>query len=293
MAEDEAAEQRLLKQIEAEPHEKFQDSRGNLHPNLWCFCLKSLNPTILDIDDQQIAFSYNVNNLDLYFSAIYASTSNIRRKELWSKLNLLLTNFVAPWCFIGDFNTILGAHEHNGSFLPARPPMQDFQTWSDTFELIHIPTRGVAYTWDNGRDGRRHTKRRLDRSICNQQMIDLTSLISCSTLVRSKSDHYPLLLEIKNDVANFVSSFKFLKAWTLHTDCKEIITNTWKIPVVGCPIYILSSKVKALKEKLKIWNKEVFGNIHCFVKEAEDKLKAVQDLIHLHGHSDVLMQEEK
>jgi len=37
----------------------------------------------------------------------------------------------------------------------------------------------------------------------------------------------------------------------------------------------------------------VFGNIHCFVKEAEDKLKVVQDLIQLHGHSDVLMQEGK
>ena len=171
--------------------------------------------------------------------------------------------------------------------------MQDFQSWSDTFDLFHIPTRGVEFTWDNGRFGRKHTKRRLDRSVCNQQMIDFCSSISCSTLVRSKSDHYPLLLEIKTDDTNFVSSFKFLKAWTLHTDCKEIITNTWEIPVVGCPMYILSSKLKALKEKLKIWNKEVFGNIHCFVKEAEDKLKVVQDLIHLNGHTDVLMQEEK
>lgn len=176
-----------------------KNSRENLLPNLWCFCLSSFSPTILDIDDQQVSFSLNINNLEFCFSAIYASTSNTRRKDIWHKLNLLQSQHLNPWCFIGDYNTILGAHEHNGSFSPARPPMLDFLNWTDSYDLIHIPTRGAFFTWDNGRSGRRHTKRRLDRSICNQTMLDSCSSISCSTLLKTTSDHYPLLLEFKTD----------------------------------------------------------------------------------------------
>jgi hypothetical protein len=98
------------------------NDRGNLRPNLWCFCSTNLNPSVLDVDSQQVTFSIPVNNHNLLFSAVYASTSNIKRRDLWQKLSLLNNTFNAPWTIIGDFNTILGVHEHNGSFTPARPP---------------------------------------------------------------------------------------------------------------------------------------------------------------------------
>lgn len=169
--------------------------RDNMAPNLWCICSLHLNPVIIDTDAQQVTFSINFNNTNLYLSAIYASISNLKRKELWHKLNLLQSQFDAPWCFIGDFNVILGAHEHCGSLNPARPPMLDFQAWTDQNNLIHLPTRGAEFTWDNKRGGRRHIKRRLDRSICNKQWLDFCSSISCSTLIKTRSDHYPLLLD--------------------------------------------------------------------------------------------------
>jgi len=57
--------------------------------------------------------------------------------------------------------------------------------------------------------------------------------------------------------------------------------------------HILSTKLKNLKAKLKIWNKEVFGNVHNFVKDAEQKLTDIQTQIHNEGHSDILMNAEK
>jgi len=58
-------------------------------------------------------------------------------------------------------------------------------------------------------------------------------------------------------------------------------------------MHILCSKLKALKIKLKMWNKEIFGDIHSQVNEAEKKLENLQDQIHLAGHSDELMRQEK
>ncbi|MCH85515.1 RNA-directed DNA polymerase (Reverse transcriptase), partial [Trifolium medium] len=44
--------------------------------------------------------------------------------------------------------------------------------------------------------------------------------------------------------------------WTTHPDCDKIIKDCWGKTVVGCPMYILSQKLKLVKDKLKSWNKE-------------------------------------
>ncbi|GAU31405.1 hypothetical protein TSUD_370540 [Trifolium subterraneum] len=229
----------------------------------------------------------------LLFSAIYASTNYINRRRLWNSLNLLHAQHALPWCFIGDFNVILGAHEHRGRFSPARTPMLEFQNWTDTFNLIHLPTRGAEFTWNNGRGGSRHTEKRLDRAICNQAWLDLCSVSSVSTLIKQKSDHFPLLLEAQVTSVQIVSQFKFMKMWSLHPDCQRIVKESWQNNVLGCPMFILTKKLKLLKEKLKSWNKECFGNVHNLVTDSEQKLHEIQSLIQQNGHSDILLQEER
>lgn len=141
--------------------------RENLLPNLWCFCTFNYKPNVVDKDEQQVTFSFVQEENTYYMSAIYASTSYQKRKELWQKLTSLQTQFDAPWAFIGDFNVILGSHEHKGSFQPATAPMSDSENWTNLHNLLYFPTRGVEFTWDNRRNGRRQTKKRLDRTICN------------------------------------------------------------------------------------------------------------------------------
>jgi len=269
------------------------NERGNLLPNLWRICTLDLYPTIISKDDQQVTFTLPVHNSTFCFSAIYASADHLHRKALWHKLSLLQQQHHLPWAFIGDFNVILESHEHSGRFPPARNPILDFQTWTDNHDLLHLPTRGATFTWDNRISGNRHTKKRLDRTICNQLLLDSCSLISCSTLTKTNSDHYPLLLDLQITNQSFASNFKFLKMWTLHSDCKNIVSDTWITRIIGCPMYILTTKLKILKNKLKQWNKEVFGNIHNHVNEAGKNLADIQQQIDTNGHSDDLMNAEK
>jgi len=72
------------------------NSRDNLDPNLWCFCKTNLNPNILQIDDQSVAFSLTDNDKLFAMAAIYASTSNIKRKNLWHNLNTLQAQHQLP-----------------------------------------------------------------------------------------------------------------------------------------------------------------------------------------------------
>ncbi|WJX67284.1 hypothetical protein P8452_51763 [Trifolium repens] len=269
------------------------NDRGQLQSNLWCICKDSLNPTIISCDDQQISFSFSENNITFCIAAIYAATCYIKRRTLWQCLSNLQQQFIHPWCFIGDFNTILGAHEHNGAAILARNSIDDFQSWSDSNLLMHLPTTGAFFTWTNGRGGSRHTERRLDRTICNQAWLDACTSLNCSTLIRNRSDHFPLLFDFNTHNLSFKSSFKFMRMWSLHDGCHDVIANSWNERVIGCPMFILNSKLKRLKDKLKTWNRDVFGNVHSYVHEAEQALNNIQNQIQNVGHSDNLMSMEK
>jgi len=269
------------------------NNRDTLQPNLWCLCTISLNPTIVQSTDQFVAFTFDFNNVNCGMVAIYASTCYIKRRHLWSSLQNIHQSISIPWSFIGDFNAILGAYESRGYFTPSRIPMQDFQKWTDSNHFIHLPTTGAEFTWQNGRSGRRFTERRLDRCICNQSWLDMCSSISVSTLLRTCSDHHPILLDFEVTQSRFVSQFKFQKMWTLHEDCRNVVNLIWKLNVVGCPMFILSKKLQMLKVKLRSWNKEVFGNIHQLVKEAEAKLHDIQVQLQTSGYNETNISLEK
>lgn len=82
--------------------------------------------------------------------------------------------------------------------------------------------------------------------------------------------------------------------WTSHDDCDKIVQDCWSTTIVGCPMLVLNKKIKFFKgERLKIWNKDCFGNVHENVKQAEAKLMVIQDQIQVMGHNENLLKEEK
>jgi len=184
----------------------------------------------------------------------YLKSLYIKRRSLWSAISNLHSQYDISWSCIGDFNTILGTHEQRSHYSPNRSAIEDFQQWSDSNNLIHLNTRGASYTWSNGRKGRFNIQRRLDRVVVNHNWINSCLSSNVCTLTKLRSDHYPLLFEFHNQNINYTSSFKFMKAWTEHPDCFNLVTQSWNTNIVGCPMFILTQKMKLLKENLKTWN---------------------------------------
>ncbi|XP_058784766.1 uncharacterized protein LOC131659617 [Vicia villosa] len=268
------------------------NNRNQLNPNLWCICKKDINPLVLNCDSQHVAFTINYLNHTFGIAAVYASTCHVNRRQLWCSLASLMVGDT-PWCFIGDFNVILGCHEHKGNFFPAKGLMAEFQIWTDSYNMLRIPTNGPWFTWNNGRQGKAHTEKRLDRAVCNQKWLEVCSKLALTSLIRNRSDHHPLLMDFDMNEAMHRANFKFLKMWSLNSSCKEVVANSWKEEVIGCPMFILSTKLKRLKEKLKIWNKEIFGNVHEQVVVAEKRLQEIQEEIHDTGFNDQLRNLER
>ena len=84
-----------------------------------------------------------------------------------------------------------------------------------------------------------------------------------------------------------------MQMWTHHKDCHKVIQEVWNTNIVGCHMYILSQKLKILKQKLKVYNKIVFGNVHNMVKIAEQDLALLQSDIDTNGPTESLMEYHK
>ena len=67
--------------------------------------------------------------------------------------------------------------------------------------------------------------------------------------------------------------FRFESMWLQKKGFHTLIENWWiNLEFHGTRSYILMEKLKALKENLRLWNKETFNNVELRKKEALKKL---------------------
>lgn len=142
------------------------NNRNSFAPNLWCICASSISPGVIVSSSLHVTFSVVWESQLIYLTSVYAATTYTVR-SLWHELAQLSQSFDGPWCYMGDFNDVVGAHEHRGCRVPARASCEEFQTWTDANNLIHSPPIGAEFIWSNRIGGSALTERRLDRVICN------------------------------------------------------------------------------------------------------------------------------
>ncbi|XP_019423031.1 PREDICTED: uncharacterized protein LOC109332502 [Lupinus angustifolius] len=116
------------------------NNRGDLFPSLWGLCSVDLFPVVLASSDQHFSFSLCLANKTFNVAVIYAHTNYIRRRDPWSQAAFNFLSFPGPWCIIGDFNAITGAHECSSSFLPNSTACSDFVNFIQSSNLKDLRT---------------------------------------------------------------------------------------------------------------------------------------------------------
>ncbi|GAA0172100.1 hypothetical protein LIER_25995 [Lithospermum erythrorhizon] len=195
------------------------------------------------------------------------AVSNIpERRDLWEALSNL-QKFCTPWIVMGDYNALVSGDKRVGGNAPNPISMSDFPQCLQDCNLLEAGFVGSKFTWTNGK-----LSQRLDRVVCDQLCLDTFPVLNVRHVAETAFDHAPLLIELKFLHDTPKCSFRFQNTWLHHEDLKNVIIEYWSQPVYGDHFFILTSKLKGSKYRLRRRNKEVFGNIFTNVDSTEDRV---------------------
>ncbi|GAA0186747.1 hypothetical protein LIER_34035 [Lithospermum erythrorhizon] len=213
-------------------------------------------------------------------TVVYAASKAPMRRVLWKDLTALSLLY-KPWVLLGDFNAITSRAEHKGDAFFDLGSSTDFNAFISSCELSDAGFIGSQFTRSCGL----HYSR-LDRVLCDSSFLDVFPVLSVRHLVKTHSDHAPLLINIQSNTGRTLSAFRFQNMWSKHKDFPSVVADAWNQDFYGDPFFTISSKLKALKLILKEWNRDIFGNVTTKVESAEEEVRMCEVSFELSGSNE-------
>ncbi|KAH0766277.1 hypothetical protein KY285_002148 [Solanum tuberosum] len=199
-----------------------------------------------------------------------------QRQDLWDDIKNFATVNSSPWMVIGDFNSIITPEEKKGGNAHNISKSMPFINCILDSGLLDMGFTGSPYTWCNGRAPKRRIWARLDRALANSEWIQMFSESSVEHLVRTGSDHAPMLISTSNSLREPKKYFRFLDFWTEHEGFMQVVEDAWIIHVEGSPMWKFHLKLKNVCKSLSHWSRNTIGNIFDKTKELQSKLEMLE-----------------
>ena len=155
--------------------------------------------------------------------------------------------------------------------------MRRFSQLIKDLELKYLTLWGGTFTWRGGQGNQRMA--RLDRFVVSEDWDMYFGGVNQSVLPKPTSDHFPIMLFGGDRPSRGPMPFKFENMWLKEESFHNLIADWWTSFVYqGSRSYVVMEKLKALKAKLKTWNKEIFSNVEEKKKEALQKIMLWNDI---------------
>ncbi|XP_068483401.1 uncharacterized protein [Phaseolus vulgaris] len=198
---------------------------------------------------------------------IYAACTINDKKILWEELSTVKSaSQEKVWCLCGDFNAVRSRSERKGirEGSDYSSEIIGFNNFIDANLLLDLPIVGKNYMWfkSNG-----SAKSRIDRVLVSEEWFVRWPMSKQYVQRREVSDHCAIVVKsVEKDWEP--KSFRTIDAWFLERSFNEMVKEKWlSYPIKGNALVNVKEKLKSLKGDLKIWNKEVFGNVYTRKKE--------------------------
>ncbi|KAL5545070.1 hypothetical protein UlMin_008854 [Ulmus minor] len=169
----------------------------------------------------------------------------------------------------GDFIVLRYCHEKSPPSSRTRSVRQ-FDELIRELELRDLALHNASFTWSNFRE--EAVKSRLDRFLFTEEWGAGKNDIRQETWSRTCLDHMPIILDT-SPVSWGPTPFRFENMWLEHSGFRQECEQWWRgIEVEGWESYRIMEKLRALKDKIEAWNKEVFGDTRIIKKDVVEKI---------------------
>ncbi|GJX77610.1 reverse transcriptase, partial [Tanacetum coccineum] len=145
-------------------------------------------------------------------------------------------------------------------------------------ELFEIPSKGLAYTWNNKRMDGENVRERIDNALGNDSLIEAFPYQSLTHLPLIGSDHSPLLYQTCSRPKKKHKKFKFESMWTLESSCEDAIWDSWSMSNSNNEIESLRQNLTSCAVALNSWSRRHFGNNKQIIGEITNELAYLQSL---------------
>nr|GEU69380.1 RNA-directed DNA polymerase, eukaryota [Tanacetum cinerariifolium] len=214
--------------------------------------------------------------------SVYASQYFNEKKLLWNRLSSLMTGWNGKTIIMGDFNEVRWEHKRYGSIFH-RNQAHALNEFISQTNLIDISLGGFMCTWSD-KEALKMSK--IDRFLTSEGLLSIFPHFSGLVLMRHLSDPQCILLhEVVKDYG--ATPFRLFHSWFLELDFVEVVENSWGNDGVSDTndIVRLKYKLKALKNRLKVWRKSkrddrVQQKRECTIKLEEIDKVLIKDMGH-------------
>ncbi|XP_058741336.1 uncharacterized protein LOC131613705 [Vicia villosa] len=209
-----------------------------------------------------------------YVANVYSSCELANKRALWEELLRLKNIYIdGEWIIGGDFNAVKDRSERKGrSGAVNNMEMSLFTEFIDKSLLLDFPCKGKKFSWYSG-DGKLMS--RIDRFLVADNVVNRWGVNWQLIGERDISDHCPIWLEV-GDLNWGPKPFRFNNQWFSHEAFIPFVKKEWlNLKLNGRGDFVLKEKLRLLKEKLRVWNREVFGRYYLEVEEGVSDLNVV------------------
>ncbi|RVW92334.1 putative ribonuclease H protein [Vitis vinifera] len=217
--------ERELKRLECSVNYEGGRDKNSIYVGGYCEKFRLWEIFRLESSECGGGFGRNSNLLGQeVFTGVYGLFSKVERDELWEKFGAIRGRWEDPWAGGSSFT-------------------------------------GGEFTWNGGHNNQAGA--RLDRFLVSPSWLDQFHGVTQSRLPRPISDHFPIIL-VGGGIRRGPTPFRFENMWLKVEGFKDLIHSWWQgIEVRGSANFRLAANMKEIKQKLKVWNREVFWRLDC------------------------------
>jgi len=216
-----------------------------------------------------------VQDFSCHITGVYAPNCYVERRLVWEEIGSIRGLIEGPWEVCGDFNEARYVSEKRNC-IRRTIGMREFSDLIEDLNLVDLQLENAKFTWFKGDN--HLIASRIDRVLVSQEWDDAFSNLKQYTMQRILSDHSPITLQ-GGSWKKSKSYFKFENWWLGTEDFIDRVRTWWNsFDYTGRPDYILASKLKALKHKLKEWSRSEQGNLGQQRKSLLEKLAAMENI---------------